>query len=61
MSIRLLLDLSVVFELPTEFIDFTLDFPQANLELDIYTKIPPGFKTPTGNNGEYVLKLQKHL
>ena len=61
MGIRLFLSLAVLFELPTECIDFTPAFPRATLDVDIYMNTPQGFTTPTGNNGEQVLKLIKPL
>ena len=61
MSIRMLLILAVVFNLPTECIDFTLAFPQATLDVDIYMSIPQGFNVDEGNRKDYVLKLIKSL
>ena len=53
----MLLILAVVFNLLTECIDFTLAFPQATLDVDIYMSIPQGFNVDEGNRKDYVLKL----
>ena len=60
-SVRTLLAISIMQDLPTTAIDFVLAFPQATLSEHerIYMEIPYGFQTET--EGKYVLKLKKNL
>ena len=43
LSVRILLILSVLHDLDTRSIDFTLVFPQADVDVDVYMELPPGF------------------
>ena len=59
-TIRTLMIISILEGLENRCIDFVLAFPQANIKVDIYMKVPFGFETP--NDGKiYVLKLRKNL
>jgi hypothetical protein len=59
LSVRTLLAISIVHDLDTRAIDFTLAFPQADLDVDVFMEMPYGFDCD-GNRG-YVLKLNKNL
>ena len=58
-SIRMLMASSILFNLHTRSIDFTLAFPQADADDTIYMKLPFGFQAPT--DGDYVLLLIENL
>jgi hypothetical protein len=58
-SIRMMLTLSVIHKLYTTSIDFTLAFPQADADVEIYMEIPIGCEVPEG--GDYVCLLLKNL
>jgi hypothetical protein len=62
-SVRILLSLSVMQDLPTTAIDFVLAFPQATLseEEKIYMELPYGMQVPGRKNRDNVLKLKKNL
>jgi hypothetical protein len=60
-SIRTLLALSIIHKLESRSIDFTLAFPQADLDIDVFMELPIGFEVPGGKSKEYVLKLNKNL
>ena len=38
-----------------------MDFPQAPVEQDLYTKVPNGFEIGGGNEDDYVLKIQRNI
>ena len=57
-SIRMMLTLSVIHGLYTTSIDFTLAFPQADVETTIYMEIPAGCSIP---EGDYVCLLIKNV
>ena len=52
--------LSILEKLDNRCIDFVLAFPQADIETDVYMKLPFGFEPPDKER-EYVLKLKKNL
>ena len=58
-TVRLLMTISLIENLYTQSIDFTLAFPQANVEAEIFMELPIGFKS--SEDGDYVLKLVKNL
>ena len=60
-SVRSLLAIAVMNDLPTTAIDFILAFPQATLSEDekIYMEIPYGFQLE--DKGRFVLRLKKNL
>ena len=45
-SIRGLLVISILLNMHTRIIDFTLTFPQANADVTIYMEMPFGFELP---------------
>ena len=47
LSDRTLLLISILKDLEVKYIDFTLDFPNAKLDVDVFMKLPAGF----GNGG----------
>lgn len=57
-SIRMMLTISVIHNLYTTSIDFTLAFPQADADVEIYMEIPLGCEVP---EGDYVCLLLKNL
>jgi hypothetical protein len=62
-SVKLLLVISRIHCLESKSIDFVLDFPQADLDEDIWMDLPIDFepiKDPD-HKPQYVLKLQKNL
>jgi hypothetical protein len=62
MSVRLMLILTLAEKLQSRSIDFTLAYPQADLDVDIFLELPHGFQLPAGvNKKDYVLKLNKNL
>ena len=42
-SVRLLLSIAKIHNLPSKGIDFVLAFPQADLEVPVYMEMPMGF------------------
>ena len=58
-SVRLLLVLSLIYNLETKSIDFVLAFSQAELKRDVFMALPYGFGY--GERRQYVLKLKKNL
>ena len=58
-SVRALLAISTIHNLPTTSIDFVLAFPQADLETDVFMEIPSGFSSHLRRS--HVLKLDKSL
>ena len=62
-SVRLLLSIAIMNDLPTTAIDFVLAFPQATLGPDelIYMEMPAGMDSPGTDRKQYVLKLRKNL
>ena len=60
MSVRIMLTLAAIENLHTKSIDFVLAYPQANLDVDIYTKLPQGFNVEPESR-RYVLKIQNNL
>ena len=57
-SIRMMLTISVIHQMYTTSIDFTLAFPQAEADVTIYMEVPIGCEVP---EGDYVCKLIKNL
>ena len=57
-SIRMMLTLSIIHNLHTTSIDFTLAFPQADVDATIYMEVPLGCEVP---EGDYVCLLLKNL
>lgn len=62
-SMRLLLSIAIMNDLPTTAIDFVLAFPQADLGLEeqVFMEIPIGMEIPGHDSNSHVLKLKKNL
>ena len=43
-SVRVLLAIAIIHELPTRSIVFVLTFKQADLDVDVYMELPFGFE-----------------
>ena len=56
----MLLETSIIHELPTRSTDFVLAFPQADLDVDVYMEVPFGFEPDDAlSNRDYALKPNK--
>jgi len=62
-SVRLLLSISLMYDLPTTAIDFVLAYPQATLPENerIYMEIPAGTEFEGVSRATHVLRLKKNL
>ena len=61
LSVRLLLAIAHIHILNSKSIDFLLDFPHADIDIDIWMELPEGM-IPVGNESNhclYILKLNK--
>ena len=56
LSVRTLMILSVLHDLETRSIDFTLAFPQVDLDVDVFMELPVGFDLEPDSR-KYVIKL----
>jgi hypothetical protein len=59
--IRLLLVLSLMHGWSTRQIDFTLAYPQADVECDLYMEIPHGFEMTKGGRTDHCLKILTNI
>jgi hypothetical protein len=65
-TIRFLMTMAILNNWHTRQLDFVLAYTQADIERDLYMKLPPGFTIPgktlsEQDRKEYVLKLEKNL
>ena len=60
-SVRTLLILSEIYGLKSGSIDFVLAFPQADLDVPVFIRLPIGFDVESNPNGAYVFRLKKNL
>ena len=60
-SIRLLLIHAMLFKWLTRQVDFTIAFPQADIEFPLFMKVPPGIKLKGKDKRNKVLELEKNL
>jgi Reverse transcriptase (RNA-dependent DNA polymerase) len=60
-SIRLLLVLTLMYGWYTTQIDFVLAYPQADIECELYMKIPKDFSINQHDRSTHVLKLLKNI
>ena len=61
-SVRTLLAVAKIHNLPSKSIDFVLAFPQADLEVPVYMELPMGFECKDDSNQKkYVLRLNVSL
>ena len=56
-SVRALLTISQVHNLPSRSIEFVLAFPQTYIKDDVYMEVPVGIELESGNRKTKVLKL----
>ena len=61
MSVRLILILAIIHDLPARAIDFVLAFPQAELDTPVYMELPAGCDPDSGSRHEYIIELKKSL
>ena len=61
LSVRLIVIILLMENLPMHAIDFVLAFPQAELDVPIFMELPVGFTVQTGDRGEYLIQLKKSL
>ena len=61
LAVRLMFILSVIEGWHSESIDFTLAFPQADVELPMFMEIPIGVEIPGADRTTHVLELKKNL
>ena len=59
MSVRLMLIISIIHDLPVRSVDFVLAFPQADLDVPVFMELPAGLELEDSRPGEYVIKLRK--
>jgi hypothetical protein len=65
-TIRFFMTMAIIKKWHTRQLDFVLAYTQADIEIDLYMKLPPGFNIPgkamsEQDRKEYVLKLEKNL
>jgi len=60
-SVRMLLAVAKIHEMPSKSIDFVLAFPQAKLEIPVYMELPIGFDAGDGGRRKYILRLTSNL
>ena len=60
-SVRLLLIVASINQIPTRSIDFVLAFLQATLDVPVYMELPFGFTPNSGSRKGMVLKVIKNL
>ena len=56
-----MLAVGILHDLSTSTVDFTLAFPQVDLDIDVYMELPMGCVGPSGDRKGVVLKLNKSL
>ena len=62
MSVRLMLTLSILYKLETKSIDFVLAYPQAPLDVEIFSELPQGFHTlPGEDRRNTILFIKRNL
>ena len=60
-SVQTLLAITKIHNLRSRSIDFVLEFPQSDLDVNVYMDLPIGIDAPYGGKRDYVLKLNKSL
>jgi hypothetical protein len=60
-SIQLLLTLTAIHGWHSTQLDYVLAFPQAQVEKELYMKIPRGFEIEGEDPNDYVLKLHRNV
>ena len=54
MSVRLIFIVALIEDLPARSIDFSLVFPQADLDVPVYMEIPAGIDVLGANGGQHI-------
>ena len=60
-SVQTLLAITKIHNLRLRSIDFVLELPQADLDVNVYMDLPIGIDAPYGGKRDYVLKLNKYI
>ncbi len=60
-AIRLMIIFGIIFCWALRQVNFIMAYPQAPIEMDIYTELPQGIQTAHGNSKDHVLKLEKNI
>eukprot|EP00957_Ditylum_brightwellii_P148690 11320339-Ditylum_brightwellii.AAC.1 len=60
-TVRTLLAIASIHNLPSKCIDFVSAYPQAKLDIDIFMELPIGIDLHKGNSKEYVLSLNRSI
>jgi hypothetical protein len=61
-AIRLMIIFRIIFCWALQQVDFVMAYPQALIEMDIYSELPQGIQTKhAGNAKEHVLRLEKNI
>ena len=62
MSVRLMLIISIIHDLPVQSVDFVQAFTQADLDVPVYMELPAGMEVKGATHpGEYIVELKKSL
>ena len=61
MSVRLILTLAIIHDLPAQAIYFVLAFPQAKLNILVFMELPVGCNPDSGQRDDYLIELKKSL
>ena len=60
-AIRIMIVFRILFNRAMRQIDFVMAFPQALIEMNMYTELPKGIETKHGNSKDHVLKLLQNI
>jgi len=60
-TVRMVMILAIMKKWATRQIDFVLAYPQADIEFDLYMRLPQGIETKYGNGKTHVLLLRKNV
>ena len=61
MSVRIVLILALIFNLPTRLIDFVLFFLHVDLDVSVFMEIPAGMVMQGAEKSKYIIELKKSL
>ena len=59
MSIRAMINLSILREIHTNSVDFVLDYTQSDVKTDTSMETPTGFGVEGGHPREWIIRLEK--
>ena len=60
-SVQTLLAINKIHKLRSRSIDFVLEFPQTDLDVNVYMELPISIDAHNGGKRDYILKLKKSL